>query len=125
MELFHPSFAILCSTHGSLFQMKFFQTTNKIFMYLLATFIVQSSKKTKNILMKTITITFIYYWPFLLCKIIKKSSQQIQIYEDAPFLGPKWAICPNENFFGKKAIIFVYLLAPFTEQNFFKNSYSG
>ena len=28
------------------------------------------------------------YWPFLLCKILKKFLERIQSYEDAPFLGP-------------------------------------
>ena len=41
------------------------------------------------------------YWPLLLCKIFKKFLEQIQSYEDAPFLGPKWSICPNKNFFRK------------------------
>ena len=31
----------------------------------------------------------------------KKSFQQIQGYEDAQILDPKWPICPNENFFRK------------------------
>ena len=34
-------------------------------------------------------------------KILKKFFQQIQSYEDAQFLGPKWSICPNEIFFRK------------------------
>ena len=41
-------------------------------MYLLATFIVQSSKKTKNILMKTITITFIYLLALFIVQNHKK-----------------------------------------------------
>ena len=36
--------------------------------------------------------------PFHFAKF--KFLQQIQRYEDAPFLGPKWPICPNENFSG-------------------------
>ena len=32
---------------------------------------------------------------------LKKFLQQIQSYEDAKYLGPKWPISPNENFFRK------------------------
>ena len=38
------------------------------------------------------------YWPFSLCKILKKFLQRIQSYGDASFLGPKWPICPTEDF---------------------------
>ena len=39
----------------------------------------------------------------------------IQSYEDVPFLGPKWPICPEQFFFVQTIIItFVYLLALFT-----------
>ena len=41
------------------------------------------------------------YQPLSLCKILKKFFQWIQSYEDAQFLGPKWPISPNENFFRK------------------------
>ena len=41
------------------------------------------------------------YWAFSLCKILKKFFQQIQSYKDVQFLGPKWLISPNENFFRK------------------------
>ena len=34
------------------------------------------------------------------------------------FLGLKWPICPNKNFFGKvNNVIFMYFLAPFIVQN--------
>ena len=66
-------------------------------------------------LVQTIIITFIY-WPFSLCKILKKFLQWIQSYGDASFLGLKWFICPNFFFF--KINIFIYLLAPFILQNF-------
>ena len=36
------------------------------------------------------------YWPFSLCKIYKKFLQPIQSCEDAPFLDPKWSICPRK-----------------------------
>ena len=51
---------------------KKFEKKNIIFIYLLASFIVQN---------------------------LKQFLQQIQSYEDAPFLDPKWPICPNQNFF--------------------------
>ena len=42
------------------------------------------------------------YWPLSLGKIKKKKIlQQIQSYEDAPFLIPKWSICPKQKFFWK------------------------
>ena len=52
-----------------------------------------------------------------MCKFLKKLLQWIQL---SSFLGPKWFICPNQIFFWKKVIniIFIYLLAPFTLQNF-------
>ena len=57
--------------------------------------------------------------PFHCAKLKKKILQQIQSYEDAPFLGPKWSICPKEKFLLEKIIniIFIYLLAPFIVQN--------
>ena len=39
--------------------------------------------------------------PFLL-QNFKENLELIQSYEDAQFLGPKWTICPNENFFFPK-----------------------
>ena len=38
-------------------------------------------------------------------KILAAFLQRIQSYEDAPFLGPKWSICPKF-FFGKLLISF-------------------
>ena len=55
-----------------------------------------------------------------MCKSFKKFLQQIQSYEDVPFLGPKWSISPNLFFFFFEKminIIFIYLLAPFNVQN--------
>ena len=54
----------------------------------------------KTFLVETIIITFIYQLisPFH-CENLKKFLQQIQSYEDASFLGPKWSICPKTNFF--------------------------
>ena len=58
------------------------------------------------------------YWPLSFCKIFKKFLGLIQSYEDVPFLGPKWPICP-ETFFLVQIIIitFIYLLALFIVQN--------
>ena len=93
-------------------------------MYLLAPFILQNFKKilradpelwgcaifgpkmahlswTKFFWYKPLLLLSSTYWPFSLCKIFKKLFEQIQSHEDVPFLGPKWPICPNKNFFGK------------------------
>ena len=50
---------------------------------------------------KIINIILIYLLAISLSKILKIFFQQIQSYEDAQFLGPKWPISPNENFFRK------------------------
>ena len=39
-----------------------------------------------------------YHISLLLCKILKKTFQQIQSYKAVQFLGIKWLICQNENF---------------------------
>ena len=39
------------------------------------------------------------YWLLSFCKILKKFLGPIQSYEDVPFSGPKWLICPEQNFF--------------------------
>ena len=57
------------------------KTTNKIFMYLLAPFI---------------------------CKNFKKFLEPSQSHEDVPFSGQKWSICPEQIFFGKTIITFIY-----------------
>ena len=128
--------------------MNFFlkKTINKIFFYLLAPFILQNFKKiiwanpklwgcgifrskmahlswTEFFWYKsqTIIITFIYLLALFTVQNLKKFLQQIQSYEDAPFLGPKWSICPKQIFFWKIInIILIYLLAPFIVQNFKK-----
>ena len=70
------------------------KTTNEIFMYLLAPFILQN---------------------------LKKFLQQIQSYENAPFLGPKWFICPKQNFFLEHYSYPSHLpITPFIVQNFKK-----
>ena len=57
-------------------------------MYLLAPFILQNFKK----ILKADS-EFLWKNSLIL--------QQIQSYEDVPFLGLKWPICPNEIFFTK------------------------
>ena len=72
--------------------------------------------------------TFFWYKKLLLSLVqnLEKFSQQIHSYECAPFLGPKWSICPKQNIFWKNiSIILIYLLATFIVQNFLKNSPGG
>ena len=58
------------------------------------------------------------YQPFSLCKISKKFLEPIQSYKGAPFLGPKWPICPDKILLVQTIIItFIYLLALFIVQN--------
>ena len=62
--------------------------------------------------------------PFNCAKKFLKILRQIQSYEDAPFLGCTiFPFAPIFFFFFGKVIniIFIYLLAPFIVQNFFKN----
>ena len=49
-------------------------------------------------LVQTIIITFIYLLALFIVQNLKRFLQQIQIYEDAPFLGPKWSSCPKQFF---------------------------
>ena len=61
------------------------------------------------------------YWPFFTVQNLKKLLQWIQSYEDVPYLGPKWSICPKRTFFWKTIkIVLIYLLAPFIVKNFKK-----
>ena len=71
-------------------------------------------------------IIFIYPLALFIMQNLKKFLQRIQSYEDVPFLGPNWSICPKQNFLGKIInIILIYLLAHFIVRNFKKNSSSG
>ena len=56
--------------------------------------------------------------PFIV-QSLKKLLEPIQSYEDGPFLGPKWSVCPEQVFFGGKIIniIFIYLLNNFIVPN--------
>ena len=74
-----------------------------------------------NVLVQTIGTTFIYLLAIFIVQNLKKFLQRIQNYGDAPYLGPKWSICPKQIFFWKIiTIIFIYLLALFIVQNFKK-----
>ena len=108
-------------------QMNFF-LEKKLIMYLLAPFILQNFKKilkanidlwgcaifgpkipqfvlNKIFWYKPLLLLSSAYWPFSLGKIQKKLLQRIHSYVDAPFLGPKWSICPKQFFFFRKLLI--------------------
>ena len=53
------------------------------------------------------------------CAKFKKFLEKIHIYEDAPFLGPKWSICPNF-LFGKLLISFSSTYQPLSLCKSFK-----
>ena len=54
------------------------------------------------------------YWPLSFCKILKKFLGLIQSYEDVPFSGPKWPICPEQIFFGTNHYYYFHLpIGPF------------
>ena len=51
--------------------------------------------------------------------MLKKFLEPIQSYEDVPFSGAKWPICPKQKRFVQTIIItFIYLLALLIVQNF-------
>ena len=109
-------------TKWSICREQFFlvQTIIITFIYLLALFIGQNLQKTltadpelwgcpilgpkwsnchPNFFGKFIKLTIS---PFYCARFQKKKTfQQIQSYEAVQFLGIKWLICPNENFFRK------------------------
>ena len=109
----------------------------KIYMYLLASLILQNFKKILRADVpfwgpkwsicppKGFFGTNHYYFHLHIgrfhCAKYKKFLLRIQNYENAPFWGPIWSICPKQNFFGEIIdIILIYLLAPFIVQNFKK-----
>ena len=64
------------------------------------------------------------YWPFSLCKILKKCLRQIQSYEDVPLLDPKSPICHKQIYFGTNHCYYFHLpIGPFHCAKFQKNSY--
>ena len=97
----------------------FFSKSNKIFMHLLAPFILQNFKIilwadpelpgcaifsqkmvhlswTNFFWYKPVLLLSSTCWPFLLRKIYKKFLWPIQSCEDGPVLRPKWSICPKQ-----------------------------
>ena len=71
---------------------------------------------TKNFLVKTILITFIFLLVLFIVQNLKKLLQQIQNYDNALFLDQNWSICPNF-FWIVITIIVINLLATFIVQN--------
>ena len=75
-----------------------------------------------NFFLKKLLIKFsCTYQPLSFCKTLKKFLEVIQSYEDVPFSGPKWPICPDQIVLVQTIITtFIYLLALFIVQNFKK-----
>ena len=73
------------------------------------------NKKTKTLLDHQI----IKSWPLPLCKVGRNALERV--HENTPFLGSKWPIWPEHKCFQENNLIFVYLLAPFIEQNLKRN----
>ena len=59
--------------------------------------------------------------PLSFCKILKQFLEPIQSYEDKPFLGQKWPICPEQIFFGTNYYYFYPPIGPFHCAKFKKN----
>ena len=111
------------------------KTTNKIFMYLIAPFILQNFSKmchfraqdgifvlNKIFLEQTIIITFIYLLALFTVKNLRKFLLQIQSYEDPHFWPQNGSFVPK--FFWK--IIYSHLLiSHFHCVKVLKNSSSG
>ena len=49
------------------------------------------------------------YWPLPFYKILKEFLEPIQSYDDVPFSGPKWPICPEQIFFGANHYYYFHL----------------
>ena len=93
----------------------FFSKNNyQNFHVLLAPFILQNFKKILRAYpelwgcaifgpfsSQTTIITFIYLLALFTVKNLLKFLQQVQSYNNAPFLGPKWSSSPKQIFFGK------------------------
>ena len=112
-------------------------------MYLLATFILQNLKKilradpelwgcaifrvqngpfvlNKFFWYKPLLLLSSNYWPFSLCKILKNSCRS-RVMRMCRFWVQNGPFAPNNIFFWKITnMILIYLLAPFTVQNFKK-----
>ena len=55
----------------------------------------------KFFVVQTIIITFLYLLALFIVQNLKKLFRWNQSYEDAQFLGPKWPMSPDDNFFQK------------------------
>ena len=118
------------------------KTTNKIFMYLLAPFILQNFYKKmselirepflgpkqpicpeQNFMVQTIVITFIYLLAVFIEQNLKKFLQRIQNYDGVPFLAPKWSIFPKHFIFLENYHYHSHLpISPFYCTKFKKNT---
>ena len=80
----------------------------------------------KIFLVQTIIITFIYLLALFIVQNFKKFLLVIQNYEDVPLLGPKWSICPKQNFFLENHYYHFHLsISPFHCAKLKKISSSG
>ena len=54
------------------------------------------------------------YQPLSFCKILQTFLGPTQSYENVPFSGPKWLICPEQNFFRTNHYYYFHLpIGPF------------
>ena len=80
----------------------------------------------KNFLVQTIIITFNYLLALFIVQNLKKFLQQIQSYEDVPFLGPNWSICSPPKFFWYKPLLLLSSTYwSFLLRKILKKSYRG
>ena len=78
--------------------------------------------RNKMFLVQTIIITSIYLLALFIVQNLKKFLQQIQSYEDASFLDPKWSIYPKQIFFLENYYYHSHLpISPFHCAKFWKN----
>ena len=83
----------------------------------------------KIFLVQAIVIPFLYLLAIFIVQYSKKFLQRIQSYDDAPFLCPKWSICPpppspNKFFFENYYYHSHLPISPFHWAKFKKNSSS-
>ena len=115
----------------------FYSKNNKIFMYLLAPFILQNLKrilradpefsgcaifghKMAHLSWTKFFDTNQYYYFHLLVGPFHCAKFTKTFYSRSKVVDPKWPICPKPFFWKIFNIIFIELLAPFTVQNFKK-----
>ena len=61
-------------------------------------FVINNFFWQKPLLLIYINFTLLWLLALFTVQNLKKFLQRIQSYEDAPFLGPKWFICPKQKF---------------------------